>query len=228
MLADCLQERATKYIGCGASERTASIHDASPYTIALRMRDAAFFRLPAVLALTQSMWEGTELHTMQALVDSSVESEDHVPGLSLRQRSSRSSKRHLGRGKVKLMSAAAFRDMHRGAADSGTSSVASDVYSASSSYAEEGGCLGDMLVGDDEQLHTSKVPEASGAAEGHLYDSAGLANFWVTASQDYAVTAAESLSRTFLQAESSVDALAHEVFGGSGSNKQPVPSRSGR
>lgn len=144
MLADCLHERVIKSIGRGAGERSLSIHDGSPYTVALMMRDAAFFLLPAILAHTQSLWQGTELQMMQTLVHGGVEAGDQRPGLDMKHRSSRSSSRPLGRGKLKLMSAAAFMDA--GAANN-SSNVAAGCNADSSS--KPGSWLGNLSEGHD-------------------------------------------------------------------------------
>jgi hypothetical protein len=168
MLADCLEERVTKYIGRSSGEGKSSIHDASPYTIALRMRDAAFFRLPAVLAHTQRLWQGTELEKMQALAHGgSTPSDDLLPGA--RQKSARNTKRHLGRGRVKLMSAAAFQGAG-GAADSSSSSGAAGL-----STAAAGGWLGSVQEGPDNNTPGSAraAPAAARAGAAALANTTG-------------------------------------------------------
>jgi hypothetical protein len=163
MLADCLEEPVTKYIGRSSGEGTSTIHDASPYTIALRMRDAAFFRLPAVLAHTQRLWQGTELEKMQALAHSgSAGSDDLLPGA--RQKSARNTKRHLGRGRVKLMSAAAFQGAGGAADDSSSSSGGAAGFGTMARGAAAGGWLGSVQEAPDD--NTPQTASATQAAAG--------------------------------------------------------------
>lgn len=67
-LQSCLEEKALYHIGNWSRQDShVSVHDASPYEAALRMRDSAFFSLPHILQHTLRMWRGTEPQLLQAL-----------------------------------------------------------------------------------------------------------------------------------------------------------------
>jgi hypothetical protein len=176
------------------------------------MRDATFFRLPAILAHTQSLWEGTELQRMQTLVNSSIATDEQLPGRSLQQWNSRTPKRHLGRGKVKLMTAAAFLDMHAGAADSSGSSGVPGC-KVKSSGANPGGWLGSMSEGD-EAWPAGAMP----AAAGTMGNYTGYADSLVHSEQSQAASVClAGPPMAFLQAESSAAVGVQDLSSGDGS-----------
>lgn len=52
LLQSCFEEKSGKAIGWGSHGSSDSIHDASPYSAAVRLDDAKFLSLPAVVEYT--------------------------------------------------------------------------------------------------------------------------------------------------------------------------------
>lgn len=68
----CMQKTSTYMLGSGGSTAPVSIHDASPYSIAISMEDTDFLQHPAVVEYTRRLWRGSELHKMAQIWQKTV------------------------------------------------------------------------------------------------------------------------------------------------------------
>lgn len=74
----CLQKTSAYMVGRGSSRAPVSIHDVSPYGLAISMQDVEFLQHPAVVEYSSRVWRGLELQKMAQAWQAAVSHAVHV------------------------------------------------------------------------------------------------------------------------------------------------------
>lgn len=94
----CMQELTAHTIGRGGGAARFSIHDSSPYSLALSLGDSEFLGLQPVREYTRLIWHGLELHRMRRVMWQAVASPEEAAAADGPFASSQISRQRAGPG----------------------------------------------------------------------------------------------------------------------------------